>query len=143
MFRTAPYFIFALCGFMLSACNRPPAKPAVAAAEAKTGQRETLREQDSGRTLELRVGDRIEVMLSGNPTTGFNWEPAATDGAILRQIGERIYTRDSNLIGAGGKMSFCFEAVGTGKTTLRLIYHRSWEKNVPPAKTFEVTVVVK
>jgi predicted secreted protein len=36
-----------------------------------------------------------------------------------------------------------FEAVAVGQTTLDLVYHRPWEKDVPPARTFGVTIVVK
>jgi len=36
-----------------------------------------------------------------------------------------------------------FEAAGAGKTALKLIYHRSFEPNVPPLKTFEANIVVQ
>ncbi|MBM4429116.1 MAG: protease inhibitor I42 family protein, partial [Chloroflexi bacterium] len=42
-----------------------------------------------------------------------------------------------------GKMTLRFTGVAAGQTALKLIYHRSFEKDVPPVKTFEVTVVVK
>jgi len=36
-----------------------------------------------------------------------------------------------------------FETVEIGKTRLKLIYHRPFEKDVPPAETFEVTITVR
>jgi inhibitor of cysteine peptidase len=102
-----------------------------------------LSEQDSGKTVELHAGDKLEVSLKGNPTTGYQWEMAAVDAAILKLVGEPEFNPDSSALGAGGKVTFRFEAVAAGQTTLQLIYHRSFEKNVPPIKTFKATVVVK
>jgi len=102
-----------------------------------------LNEEDTGSTAELRVGDTMEVVLDGNPTTGFSWETAAVDASVLKQLGEPGFEPYTNLIGSGGKFTFRFEAVASGQTLLRLIYHRPWETEVPPEKTFKVTVVVQ
>jgi inhibitor of cysteine peptidase len=103
----------------------------------------TVNEADAGSTVELRVGDTMEVVLDGNPTTGFSWETAAVDASVLKQLGDPGFQPDTSLLGSGGKFTFRFEAVGSGQTLVRLIYHRPWEKNVPPEKTFEVTVIVQ
>jgi len=103
----------------------------------------TLSEEDAGSTVELRVGDTMEVVLDGNPTTGFSWETAAIDASVLKQLGEPGFEPYTNLIGSGGKFTFRFQAVSSGQTLLRLVYHRPWETEVPPEKTFEVTVVVQ
>jgi inhibitor of cysteine peptidase len=102
-----------------------------------------LHEGDAGSTVNLRVGDTMEVVLEGNPTTGFSWETAALDASVLKQLGEPEFKPDTSLIGAGGKFTFRFEAVASGQTLLQLVYHRPWETNVPPEKTFEMTVVVQ
>jgi len=105
-----------------------------------------LSEEDSGTTVQLRVGDTMDVTLDGNPTTGFAWETAAVDVSVLKQLGEPEYVPDPHpvgLVGSGGRFTFRFEAVASGQTVLRLIYHRPWEKDVPPEKTFEVTVTVQ
>jgi len=103
----------------------------------------TLSEEDAGSTVELRVGDTMEVVLDGNPTTGFSWETVAVDASVLKQLGEPGFEPYTNLIGSGGKFTFRFEAVASGQTLLRLVYHRPWETEVPPEETFEVTVVVQ
>jgi inhibitor of cysteine peptidase len=102
-----------------------------------------LHEGDAGSTVNLRAGDTMEVVLEGNPTTGFSWETAALDASVLKQLGEPEFKPDTSLIGAGGKFTFRFEAVAPGQTLLQLVYHRPWETNVPPEKTFEMTVVVQ
>jgi inhibitor of cysteine peptidase len=102
----------------------------------------TLSEADAGSTVTLAVGDTMEVVLDGNPTTGFTWETEALDTSVLRQLGESEFQPESALIGAGGTFTFRFEAVASGQTTLRLVYHRPWETDVPPEKTYEVTASV-
>ena len=94
-------------------------------------------------TVELNVGDQLAVMLKGNPTTGYLWETHAVDGAVLQPVGEADFSPDSEAMGAGGQVTLHFIALSPGQTTLQLVYHRSWEKDTPPAQTFEVDVTVK
>ena len=102
-----------------------------------------LSEQDRGKTVELHAGDKLEVSLKGNPTTGYQWEMAVVDAAILKLVGEPEFSPDSGALGAGGKVTLRLQAVAAGQTTLQLIYHRPFEKNTPPTKAFKATVVVK
>ena len=102
-----------------------------------------LSEKDVGSSVELRPGDMLEVVLDGNPTTGYVWEMASGDTAVVKPVGEPEFKAETDAIGSGGKVTLQFEAVALGKTVLQLIYHRTFEKDVSPIKTFEVTVVVK
>src|SRR6266508_2690184 len=45
-----------------------------------------LTEADTGRSIELHIGDELEVTLPSNPTTGFQWEVSAVDTSILRSL---------------------------------------------------------
>src|SRR4026208_2130557 len=113
---------------------------------AETSQEQStiqLTEADAGRLVELRVGDILEVILPGNPTTGFQWGFSEINSAILEPIGEPKFEPSSNAVGSGGNVTLRFETVGTGQTELKLIHHRPFEENVPPAQTFEVTITVK
>jgi len=102
-----------------------------------------LTEADNGRSIELKVGDELEVTLPGNPTTGFQWEVSDVDSVILTPIGDPEFVPASNAVGSGGQVTLRFEAVGTGQTELKLIHHRPFEENVAPIQTFEVSVTVK
>ncbi len=103
----------------------------------------TITEQDAGKTVELKTGDTLIVTLEGNMTTGFSWIPATQNPVLLKQVGDVAVTPVSNALGAPGKIVLNFKATQTGQTTLHLDYKRSWEENVAPVKTFEVTVTVK
>jgi inhibitor of cysteine peptidase len=103
----------------------------------------TLTKEDNGKTIDAVVGDKIKVTIEGNPTTGFTWETEKLNIAQLQQLGEPKYTSASSLLGSAGTYVFTFKVVGNGETSLKLIYHRTWEEVVPPEQTFEVTVSIK
>ena len=110
---------------------------------ACSGGAKKLSEKDSGAVVRLRPRGKLEIALDSNPTTGYRWEVASMDESVLRQVGEPEFKSDSKALGAGGKTIFTFQAVSEGKTVLKLIYRRSWEKKAQPAKVFEVSVEVK
>jgi inhibitor of cysteine peptidase len=103
---------------------------------------QTLNENDAGRTITVSPGDTFVIVLTGNPTTGFDWELGAGDAAIIKQAGPSEFKPDSDALGAGGKVTMNFVALAPGKTVLRLDYRRSWETGVPAVRTFEITVAV-
>ncbi len=98
---------------------------------------------DNGSTIEVNKGQILVISLESNPSTGSTWEVTELDTHILRQIGEPEFQPGSNVPGAPGMQIFRFEAVNTGQTPLKLIYHRPFEPNVPPLKTFSIQVIVR
>lgn len=126
--------LMVLCLIFWGACSTNPSKQF------------SLSEVDNGSTIELRVGDKVKLNLAGNPTTGYNWTVERLDFSILKQTGEPEFKQTSenqNRLGAGGLIIYNFEAIQKGTTSLRMIYHRPWEKDVPPVGTFEVTIIVR
>ncbi|HVN54531.1 MAG TPA: protease inhibitor I42 family protein [Anaerolineaceae bacterium] len=101
-----------------------------------------LSEKDSGMTVSIHTGETLVVTLEGNIATGYNWEAVRGDHPLLEQIGDPHVEPYSSLPGAGGKISLTFKAVALGQQTLKLIYHRIWEKDVPPQKTFEAVIII-
>ena len=106
------------------------------------GQAMKLNENDSGKTVEIGVGDELDVMLPGNPTTGYAWELIPLDLNVLSQVKTEFFA-NNKMMGAGGVEVIKLHAVAVGKSEVKLIYHRSFEHNVVPLKTFEVTVIIK
>ena len=100
-----------------------------------------LVEMDSGCMVELRIGDEVEVVLEGNPSTGYLWEVASKDVTVVEQQGEAQFKADSDAPGSGGKVTLCFEAVAPGEELLQLVYHRPFETGVAPLNTFEMHVL--
>lgn len=102
-----------------------------------------LSEKNAISRVKMYTGNTLEVILKGNPTTGYNWVVDYVDLAILKQVGETEFKADKNARGSGGIITMRFEALASGQTVLRFIYHRPFEKGVPPVQTLEVAVVVK
>jgi inhibitor of cysteine peptidase len=106
-----------------------------------------LGEPDNGKTYTVKAGDTIEVVIPGNPTTGFAWTAAISekDAALIQQVGEPAYVTDPSagtMVGVGGTYTFTFKAAGQGEALLKLVYARPWE-SVPPAQTFSVTLTIE
>lgn len=105
----------------------------------------TKSDADAGSTVELSRGDTLALVLKANPTTGYGWVVATVDTTILREIGAHYVPDDvpKGIVGSGGRSFLRFEAVESGKTAVQLEYKRSWETAKPPAKTFEIEVLVQ
>ena len=119
----------------------------VLAAGCGTAKEVKLDADANGSQTELETGQVLVVTLESNPTTGYQWEVVELDDAILQQQGEAEFqvsdSRDPPPPGTGGTETFRFEAVNAGQTTLKLVYHRSWETDVEPLETFSLQVVVR
>jgi predicted secreted protein len=68
---------------------------------------------------------------------------AAVNRRVLAPVGEPGYWASSPAIGSDGVFAFEFEAAAAGRTALRLVYRRPWEKGRRPAQTFKVNVTVQ
>ncbi len=108
-----------------------------------------LTDSDSGKTLDLRVGDTIVVALSATGKSGYDWYPrhGAGDVQILAEKGER-YESDPDpdgtrrfrpVAGREGTHYFAYRVIGPGVCGIAMEYKRSWEKK-DPSKLFEVMI---
>jgi inhibitor of cysteine peptidase len=106
-----------------------------------------LNDGDNGKIINLSLGQILIISLGSNPTTGYSWEVAEIDGAVLEQKGEALFEDEAPegtpLVGAGGTETFKFSGVAEGETTLKLIYHRPWEEGVEPLEIYLISVNVK
>ena len=105
-----------------------------------------LTDKDNGRTLHLDRGDTFTVTLVSNPTTGFQWQfgtPPYDETVMILRGDKYISPQEQLAVGTPGKRSLSFLAEGSGRTGLRLIYVRPWEKTRPPAKEYNLMVIVK
>lgn len=106
------------------------------------GEPMKLNETDSGKTVEICVGDELEVVLPGNPTTGYVWELSSLNSTVLR-VEKPDFVASDKAFGSGGMEIIKFHGIAGGIGLVRLIFHRPFERNMPPLKTFEVTVIIR
>ena len=90
-------------------------------------------EEDADSIFDLRVGDRLIVVLPGNPTTGYSWTSTLLyEYALLIPIGEpefRPTGSSTGMVGAGGLFFFRYEARDEGIQWFRFLYARPWESS--------------
>ena len=127
--KTALLLAFALAGFFAEDTDKPKVKQLTVA--------------DHGKTVKIDSGKSFDLVLEGNPSTGFQWQAAKIEGDSVMQVGKPDYTQKKHperMVGVGGTYVFHFKVVKPGKTKIKLNYLRPWEKTTPPAKTFEAEI---
>lgn len=98
-------------------------------------------EQSDGQTVELRVGQQLEVRLAENRTTGFRWQ-LLNDGKPVCALVSSSFESPAGVPGAGGTAHWLFQAAEAGAGTIELAYRRPWEAQATPAQTFRVRISV-
>ncbi len=101
---------------------------------------QTLNLDDDGMRIELQTGEEVELVLPGNPSTGYEWVLTEAP-SNLQQVNEPEFVPESDLIGAGGEFHFRFKAIEPGIAQLSLTYERPFEE-VEPLDAFEIEVTV-
>ena len=100
-----------------------------------------LDEADSLSEVSLDVGDRLDVELESNPTTGFSWElDPVPDG--LQLVSSDFDEPAGSLVGAAGTQVFVFDVVGPGNGILRFEYVRVFDDPVVAEKIVEYVLTI-
>lgn len=100
-----------------------------------------LSRADSGREVQMQVGESLDLRLDENPTTGFQWQVVSGDKSVAEVTGDSFQTPGTDAAGAGGTHTFTITAHSAGRTTLRSVLARSWERDNPEDE-FELTLHV-
>ncbi len=104
----------------------------------------TVTDKDNGGQVSIAKGGVLVVRLEVTSGTGYSWALVKSDAPQLKELGKSsIEKPKDSKPGATETQVFRFKAVGAGSTTLEFHYARPWEKNTPPAKTFQVEVTVE
>lgn len=113
-----------------------------AADTKKSGSVVGVFEADNGKDIDLTTGQTLRIKLKTIDGTGYVWAVSG-DPAPLKLI--KTSTQNNNSRRAGGSQMSVFElgASSAGLANVTLVYRRSWEYNVPPAKTFSIRVNVR
>lgn len=102
-------------------------------------------ETNDGDTIEIDSAGMLIISLPSNPSTGYSWQISDPTGGLAQQGDvEHVQANAATpLVGSGGTDIFTFKAGSPGEYKLGLVYSRSFEPNVPPIETFNLTVRVK
>jgi len=97
---------------------------------------------DAGTTVEVVVGDHVQVELESNPSTGYAWVNETRETPALIAVCEPEVIETTERVGAPGVMQCMFEAREPGEAVIELAYRRPWEEGAEPERVFTVTVRV-
>ncbi len=95
-----------------------------------------------GRTVDLAMGQVMELRLEENPTTGFRWS-VVSDGAPACEVVASRFQAKGTAPGRGGEHAWQFRAVRAGECDIELLYRRAWDQSAEPARVFKVRVRVR
>ena len=104
--------------------------------------------KDNGKTIVVDKGQRLEIKLPENPSTGYSWKLEAKPIATMNfELKEGKYIPDNkkqNLVGSGGMKVFEISLLSLGRLEIEGCYFRPWEKcNMQKDKTFKVLIEAK
>lgn len=99
-----------------------------------------LTEADNGRSIELSVGDVLQIRLFENPTTGYRWRIERIEHSILTERDVTSEKSDAPVPGAGRYIIFVLNAEHVGATQLHFKRWQQWEGDVD--QRFNITISV-
>ena len=102
----------------------------------------TLTERDDGRTIELRIGERITLELPETAGTGYRWAP---DGPVPEaiELSQEPFRPSSSMPGSRGTATWTLLALVPGEVDLRLKLWRSWEGDASIRQRFGATLHIR
>lgn len=93
---------------------------------------------DSGSTIALKQNELLEIVLPGNPTTGYKWE-SGSDTVQFLVMQEWEFRPQHPKPGSAGNIVLRYKATSPGAGTLKLIYRRPFGPITPTDKVFEIS----
>lgn len=94
--------------------------------------------ESEGKTVEILDIDRVVLRLPGEAASGCSWSVKSIQGGSVRAGGNAEYVP-----GPPGMFEVPLRVAGPGKAEVVLEYGRSWERDKPAEKTFQVTLDVR
>ena len=114
----------------------------VSCAQHLTDESKLLHYNDTGKNIEVYVGQNIDIDLVENSTKGEVWGISPYTTTIIGFISSK-FQPDEEIKGAGGHRIIRFRALREGKSKLKIVYYKTEKAEVTPIKEFEVTIDVK
>jgi len=113
-------------------------------AEERIGDGKTvvLNKQDSGKQIDVNIGEVVQVELEAMGTAGYQWFVESLDQEILRLISEGTKVLHPGRLGAPVLMVWKFEVIKEGTTEIKMNHYRSWEGKAHSTDHFEVKINV-
>jgi inhibitor of cysteine peptidase len=137
--RSVLVFATAASQLALSTMIMVPSSSAMSSSPVLT----TVTETDNGRKVLVPLDSVLEVKLETRLGTGYSWKVVEFNAGVLEFLEDSVVKASGEkLVGTKEHHLFRFRAKATGLTALKMHYHRQWEKDVPPLKTYEIKLQI-
>jgi len=116
-------------------------KGCMMAAKTSANEIASLSKQDSGKTIQVAVGQVIRIELAANPSTGFSWhlvELAEESLQVLEVRSEKLSAGKSR--GATVLMRWLLKVIKPGRNRIVMAYYRAWEGVDKAVGSFSLTL---
>jgi inhibitor of cysteine peptidase len=110
-------------------------------AAAQSNQVTQITAAQTGQTIKVKAGTRVEISLQENLSTGYSWRTGDTNGTL--KVNAIRFTHVSGVTampGASGTCVISFTPQNAGTSTYTFEYARPWAGGGAPADTFTLTV---
>lgn len=97
---------------------------------------------DMNKNFDFEEGDRFQVILPANHTTGYQWEidEFSEDNLELISNNYKLSDKyDEDIVGAGGEEVFVFRVIKVSRSRIRMNYLKTWDE-LDIANSFAVTI---
>jgi inhibitor of cysteine peptidase len=101
----------------------------------------TMPEGEVYHDVKLRHGEKFKIELKSEPSTGYRWHLLLFDQNALNLLSSEYVSLFANQIVGVGVEHFSFEATTKGKTKVKMVYKRSWEKDQIKFNEFLIDVL--
>ena len=95
--------------------------------------------------IELHVGAEYPLVLGSSGSTGYVWEAevlGSPDVILIREDLAEMPPENGRLQNFSVNHSYVIEARKPGKSEVRFVFRRPWEKDMPPLQVKSVRVSV-
>jgi predicted secreted protein len=116
----------------------------VAFAEERIGDGKTvvLSKQDSGKQIDVKTGEVVQVELEAMGTAGYQWFVENLDQDILKLVSEETKVPSPGRLGAPVLMIWKFEVIKEGTSEIKMNHYRSWEGKEQSTDHFSVRIKI-
>ena len=102
----------------------------------------SLTNSDNGKTIQVHVGDEIDIALNSSPGTGYEWAVGKSDTKLLT-FKQSNFSASNSSPGSGGTQTLTFVAKSAGTVNLQLKYWRHFEGDKSITQRFAVTIQIQ
>ena len=103
------------------------------------GDIKIVKKQDSGKTIDVKVGDVIQIELESLGSAGYEWFTDSVDTRYVELMSHSTKaTSEKDKIGAPVLSVWRFRALSKGKTEIRMSHYRIWEGKEQASDNFHM-----